>query len=285
MRFFIRSKGFKIFVASFSILLVLVIVISIFSRVSSPISSFVGAITTPVQKAFSSVSEWFSGISASMDENEELLAEIERLKNENAELTEKIVGFEQTEAQNKHYEQYLGIKEKNPEMLFQSANVSARDSTDPYFGFTINVGLRDGVALHDPVITNAGLVGYISEIAPTYAKVTTVLSPELKAGGKDSRTQDVGIISGRADFAVDNNCYFYNLRRDCSVAVGDYIVTAGGSVFPKGLIIGQVSDIKQQSKDSSLYAVVKSDIEFSRIQDVMVITYFSGQGRIGSEGE
>ncbi len=283
MRFFIRSRGFKIFVASLSAVIVLVVVISVFSRVSSPISSFFGAVTTPVQKAFSAVSGWLGGISDSMKDNDELLAEIERLKTENAELNEKLVGLEETEAQNKKYEQYLGIKEKNPEMLFQTASVSSRDSADPYYGFTINVGLRDGVSLHDPVITSAGLVGYISEIAPTYAKVTTVMSPELKAGGKDSRTQDEGIISGRADYAVDNKCYFYNLRRDCSVAVGDYIITAGGSVFPKGLIIGKVDDIKQQGKDSSLYAIVSSDIDFSKLQDVMVITYFSGQGHIGPD--
>lgn len=285
MRFFLRSRGFKIFIASLSCLIILVTVVSIFSRVSSPISSFVGMITTPVQKVFSSVSGWFDNLSASMDDNQELLAEIERLKLENAELTEQIIDLEEIEAQNKHYEQFLGIKEKNPEMLFQSATVAARDNTDPYKGFTVNVGLIDGVELHDPVITEQGLVGYISEIAPTYSKVTTILSPELKAGGRDSRTSDEGIISGRADFAIDDKCYLYNLYRDCTVSVGDYIVTAGGSVFPKGLIVGKVSDIEQQSKDSSLYAVVDSQINFSEIKDVMVITYFSSQGYVGLEGE
>ena len=283
MRFFLRSRNFKIFVASLSVVLVVAIVIAVFSRVSSPISSFVGAVTTPVQKAFSAVSDWFGGITDSMGDNQDLLAEIEALKAENAELSNKLVNMEELEAQNKNYEQYLGIKDKNHEMLFQSATVAARDSTDPYHGFTVNVGLIDGVALHDPVITDAGLIGYIGEVGPTYSKVVTVLSPELKFGGKDSRTEDDGIVSGRADLAIDNKCYIYNLRRDCAVAVDDYIITAGGSVFPKGLIIGKVSDIKQQSKDSSLYAEIKSGIEFDKLTDVMVITYFSGQGYVGPE--
>lgn len=285
MRFFFRSKNFKIFAASLSVLIVVVIVISLFSHVSSPISSFFGAIATPVQKAFSSVSDWFNGFTQSMDDNEALMEEIERLKSENAELTEKLTGYEEIESQNKQYEQYLGIKEKNPEMLFQSATIAAKDSTDPYKGFTLNVGQLDGVALHDPVITEAGLVGYISEIAPTYSKVTTVLSPDLKAGGKDSRTQDEGIISGRADLSIDDKCYLYNLQRDCTVSIGDYIVTAGGSVFPKGLVVGKVSDIRQQSKDSSLYAVIDSTVDFDELRDVMVITYFSGQGYVGPEQE
>ncbi len=285
MRFFFRSKNFKIFAASISVLIAVVIVISLFSKVSSPVSSFFGAIATPVQKAFTGISNWFDGITQSMDDNEELMNELEQLKLENAELANKLIDYEELEAENKNYEQYLGIKEKNPEMLFQSATVAARDNTDPYKGFTINVGLIDGVALHDPVITELGLIGYISEIAPTYSKVTTVLSPDLKAGGMDSRTTDEGIVSGRADFAVDDKCYLYNLQRDCSVSIGDYVVTAGGSVFPKGLIVGKVSDIKQQSKDSSLYAVVDSQIDFDKLKEVMVITYFSGQGYVGPSEE
>ena len=285
MRFFLRSKNFKIFVASLLALAVIVSVIAVFSRVSSPLSSFIGTITTPVQKVFSTVSDWFDSLSNSMDDNEKLMAEIESLKLENAELAQKVVGYEELEAQNKHYEQFLGIKEKNPEMLFQSATVAARDNTDPYKGFTVNVGFIDGIALHDPVITEAGLVGYISEIGPTYSKVTTVLSPRLKAGGKDSRTLDEGVISGSAELAVDNKCSIYNLRRDCAVSVGDYIVTEGGSIFPEGLIVGKVSDIKQQTKDTSLYAIIDSDIDFDRLREVMVITYYSGQGYVGPEGE
>ncbi len=281
MRFFFRSKSFKIFAVSLAVLIVAVSVIAVVSSVSSPISSLVGAITTPFQKAFHSASDWLDSKKQAMGDNRELMEEIDRLKSENAELAEKLTEFEGIDAENEHYEQFLGIKEKNPEMLFQTATVAARDNTDPYQGFTLNVGLVDGVALHDPVITEAGLVGYISEIAPTYSKVTTVLSPDLKAGGIDSRTTDEGVISGRADLAVDGSCYMYNLRRDSTVSVGDYVVTVGGSVFPKGLIVGKVADLKQQSKDSSLYAVIDSVIDFDSLRDVMVITYYSGQGYVG----
>ena len=104
MRFFLRSRNFKIFVASLSVVLVVAIVIAVFSRVSSPISSFVGAVTTPVQKAFSAVSDWFGGITDSMGDNQDLLAEIEALKAENAELSNKLVNMEELEAQNKNYE-------------------------------------------------------------------------------------------------------------------------------------------------------------------------------------
>ncbi len=285
MRFFFRSRGFKIMIFSIIAVLVVSVAISAFSRITSPISGIVGSVFSPVQKVFAAASNKINNFKASLGDTQELLDEIEQLKLENAQLDSKLTQYEQTLQENEFYEQFLGIKDKNPEMLFQSASVTARDVTDPYKGFTIDVGLLDGVALHDPVIAPTGLVGYISEVAPTFSKVTTVLSPKLHAGGLDNRTGDEGVISGRAELAVDGKCCFYNLQRDCAVSIGDYVVTAGGSIFPNGIIVGTVADIRQQSKDTSLYAVVQPDIDFSKLRSVMVITYYTGQGTVAPSEE
>ncbi len=285
MRFFLRSRKFKIFLSVLAALLVITIIVGAVSSVSSPISSFIGSVTTPVQKAFTSISNKISDIKVSMGDNRELMNEIDRLKKENAALTQQLIEFDETKQQNEFYEQFLGFKDNDPEMLFQHASVAAKDVTDPYKSFTINVGLMDGVAFRDPVITEQGLVGYVSEVAPTYSKVTTVLSPKFKAGGHDSRTADEGVVSGRADFAKDDKCYFYNLQRDCSLSIGDSVVTAGGGVFPKGLVVGTVSDIKQQNKGSSIYAVIDTAVDFDDIREVMVITYYTGQGLTDNSGE
>ena len=285
MRFFFRSKNFKIFIAVLATVLVVTVTVSILSNVSSPISSFIGTVTTPLQKALTAFSNSVDDFKTSVGDNEKLMEEINRLKEENAALADQLTGYEQVMRENEFYEQFLGIKDKHSDMLFQPASVSARDCTDPYKGFAIDAGILDGVALYDPVITQEGLVGYITEVAPTYSKVTTILSPALKAGGKDSRTADEGVISGRADLAAEGKCYFYNLQRDCTVSVGDYVVTAGGSVFPSGIIVGKVTDIKQQSKDTSLYAVVTPSIDFDTLKSVMVVTYYSGQGSVAPSGE
>ncbi len=280
MRFFFRSRAFKIMVFSVIMVIIVSVTVSVFSSISSPISGVLGSVFAPVQRAFTSVSNRIDDFKTSLGNNRDLMNEIEKLKAQNAELDAKLTQYEQTLQENALYEKYLGIKDKNPEMLFQSASVVARDNTDPYKSFTIDVGLLDGIALYDPVITPEGLVGYVSEIAPTYSKVTTILSPELHAGGRDNRTSDEGVISGSANLAIDGYCSFYNLQRDCTVSIGDYVVTAGGSIFPSGIIVGTVSDIRQQTKDSSLYAVVKSDVDFNNLRNVMVITYYSGQGLI-----
>ncbi len=285
MRFFFRSRGFKIMLFSVIAVVIISVAVAVFSSISSPFSSIFGSLISPVQRAFTAASDKFDDFKTSLGDNRSLMEQIEELKLENAELDAKLAEYEQTLQENAYYEEFLGIKDKNPEMLFQSADVTARDHTDPYKGFTINVGLLDGVALHDPVVTPQGVVGYISEVAPTYSKVTTILSPELHAGGRDNRSLDEGVVSGRADLAKNGLCTFYNLQRDCSVSIGDFIVTAGGSVFPAGLIIGKVTDIRQQTKDTSLYAVVESNVDFKNLRKVMVITYYSGQGFVAPSEE
>ena len=78
MRFFFKSRKFKIIVATVVALAVLTVSIGVISNLSSPISSLFGAISTPIQKAFSSVSSKIDKFKASLSDNNDLLAEIEK---------------------------------------------------------------------------------------------------------------------------------------------------------------------------------------------------------------
>ena len=125
-------------------------------------------------------------------------------------------------------------------------------------------------------------MGYISQVGLTTSKVTTILSPQIVAGANDSRTGDTGVISGTADFAAEKKLKFYNLTRDCQIAVGDTVITSGEGLFPDGLLIGTVETIKSDSNTSSLYSTVIPFVDFTDIRNVMVITDFEGQGALGS---
>ena len=176
--------------------------------------------------------------------------------------------------------QYLEIKENNPDFIFAPAAVISRDNSDPYGSFTINRGSLSDISVYDPVITDAGLVGYITEVGTITAKVTTILSPDLTLGALDSRTGDSGIISGRLRLAEDGMCRFGNLSRSCSVAIGDYIVTSGEGIFPEGLLVGSITSIGADEYNTSIYADITPFVELSEIRNVMVITDFEGQGGI-----
>ena len=83
------------------------------------------------------------------------------------------------------------------------------------------------------------LVGYVSEVGPSYAKVTTILSPDLNVGAVEIRTKDTGNITGSVETAAKGLTQLELLPKDTQVKAGDIVVTAGTSgFFPQDIIIG-----------------------------------------------
>ncbi|MDO4742944.1 MAG: rod shape-determining protein MreC [bacterium] len=285
MRFFFRSRQFKKILLIATIIVAFGIICGLIGLTSTPGSSVFGAVVRPFQNVFNSVSHGVSDFFTKLNEGDKLLDDVEVLKNENEELKNKLVNYEQALQENRFYKDFLELKENNTDFKFEDATVISRDTADIYGCFTIDAGLIDGVAVGDPVITSAGLVGYVTETAQSFSKVTTVLDPSINVAAIDSRTDDSGIVSGMPELAVDGKFRMYNLARSCSVTVGDYVITSGGGVFPSGLIIGTVNDIKADKMNTSLYAVVEPIVDIESIRDVMVITYFSGQGSTYSGGK
>lgn len=283
MRFFFRSKQFKKILSVFAVVLILAITLAVIGGTAAPTSNVFGAIFTPVQSAFNSavgaVKDFFTAVS----DGDELMQENQRLQDEVNRLTSEAIENQQALSENEFYKNYLEIKDNHPDFKFQPASVIANDKADIYKSFVINKGSLDSVALYDPVITDAGLVGYVTEVALSYSKVTTVLSSDIKVGAKDSRTSDIGIVAGGPEFSKTGCTQMYNLPRSSSVTVGDYVVTNGGGIFPAGLFIGTIEDVKAQQMDISVYAVIRPAVDFDDLNDVMVLTYFSGQGTASFE--
>ena len=177
MNEFFKSTKFKIL----ALLLALVFAFALRSAQTQTavpmMSQLAGAILTPIQRATAQISyamnefltETFAGARIA-EQNEQLVAE-------NADLRSKLVEYERIKIENEQLKNYLEIKERNPDFGFEPALVIARDSSDRFYSFTIDKGRSDGVAVDDPVITESGLVGIVSEVGITHSKVLTILEP------------------------------------------------------------------------------------------------------------
>lgn len=278
MRFFLRSKQFKKTLLIVVLILTAAITAGLIGGYMAPHAGIVGSVIAPFQRLGTAVSEAWINMTDNFKAAAKLNAEKEQLEKEIAALREQLVNFETAMTENEFYKDYLEIKELNPDFKFCPAKIISTDPSDVFGGFTVGVGSAHGVSLYDPVITDEGLVGFISQVGTTTSKVTTVLSPELTCGAYDSRTNDSGALSGNTEFAAQGNTRFFNLPRTCSVAVGDIIVTSGNGIFPDKVIVGTVSDIGNDPISSSLYATVTPAVDFEELRSVMVITEFAGQG-------
>ena len=245
------------------------------------VSSICGFITAPIQRVSAMVAGGFGSFSGEFEDIDAVRAENELLKKKVREMTQKTVDYDTLKQQNDEYRKLLELKNENKNYEFLPSTVIARDSSDYYSGFTIDKGSADGIALHDPVVTADGLVGYVTGLGVTSSKITTILSPGLEVGAVDKETRDGGTLFGEISSAKSGRTRLNYLARDCEVTVGDIVVTSGfGSIFPANLVIGEVSAINAESENISFYAEIIPAADVKNCTDVFVITEFEGQRSI-----
>lgn len=280
MRFFLRSRRFKIICATVAALLAVSIVVRIIGGTIAPHSSIIGAVVKPFRSAATAIGNKIEDINERLSTGEELIKKNNELQKQVDELSSQVVDYNDIKKQNEFLKDFLELKENNKDYKFEHATLISRDNEDIGYMFTINKGSVNGISEHDPVITSSGLVGYISETGPSYSKVTTVLSKDINIGCVDYRTSDVGIVTGNPETSAKGLSDFYNLPRNCSVALNDIIVTAGGGIFPEGLVVGTIDSLSSDENQTSITAKIKCAVDIAEVRDVMVITYFEGQGSI-----
>lgn len=279
------KKFIKNFLTRFLAVLSLVLVgVMIYSATTGGIASIPetlsGIFVTPVQSFFTGVSDGVSDFFGQFGDGEELQQENQKLKDEIAELRQKMVDYDELKEKNGWYSEILGLHEENPEYTFASGRVIGRDPADVYGNFTISAGSNSDISVNDPVVsTDGSLVGVVEEVGLTYAKVRTILDPATKVASQISRTGDMAYTAGSTvDMARSNRLRLTALERSSGASEGDYLVTSGiGGVYPSGLLIGSVNKIESATDGMTLKGDVELFAGIFDLKNVMVITYFSGQ--------
>ncbi|MFI3325037.1 MAG: rod shape-determining protein MreC [Clostridia bacterium] len=272
MKGFIKSNTFKI------LLMVIVICLSILllSQTAGSVSlaSVFGLVTNPMTDVTSTLSADELQKYDDMD-YDELIAYIVDLESENAQLTEQLVDYYNIKTENLQYQSMLNILDEYTNLELVASSVTAKDSTDPFDGFTIDVGYNDGVNLNDSVITEQGLVGIISEVDANYSKVTTILSEDVSVGACAKELGESGVIAGYAEGAINSYVKLNYLTVDTNIKQGDLITTSGTSeIFAEDLVIGTVISVNSSLEDVSFYAIVETNVDMENLTYVYVVTDF-----------
>ena len=276
---FFKSRKFKVLIALFIMLIALMLRASWTGGLSPAIEQVAGAVVAPFQKLSSTISDGVSGFFRRCARADEVAQENEALRSEINELRAQLVNYEEYKHENEELRKYLDIeyKEEHPDFEMTPAAVVARDPDSRFYSFTIDKGSLDGVAPYDPVVCADGLVGRVKEVGLTYSKVITILDVEIDVGAYDARTRDIGIVNGSVALAADGRCIMNYLPRESGAAQGDLVVTSGGNLYPKGLVIGKIARLDNAPGNISLYAEIEPTADIRNLTDVMVITSFNGQ--------
>lgn len=277
---YFHSGSFKLLIAVVFILFGIMLYSS--GANGSIFSDVLGFISAPMQRVSSVVTNNAAVAAQSVTRsNDELSAENAALKKQIEELNKKLVNYYTYQQENAQLKKFLELKNENPDFKPVSAAVIGRDPNDLFSNFQIDKGTYSGVKINDPVITDGGVVGWISSVSPSYSRVTTILSPDTQISAIDKVNRDSGVISSSIKLADRGVVKLGYLTADTTVKEGDLIVTNGlGGVYPRDLPIGTVTKVANEEYDVSLYAEVKPFADVKTVRDVMVITSFRGQGQV-----
>lgn len=279
MKNFIKSKGFRVLLAIVIVLLAGIVVAASVSSNTSPVTSVTGVVFSPLSKAASYISEKFNTLKGGFISSSSYMDRVAELEKQVADYQSKLVDYEKLQKQVEAYEKFLEIKEKNPDYQFVSGTVIGRDAADMFCSFVLNCGSNDGVEVNDPVISGEYLIGIVSEVSPTTSVVLSVYDPKVSAAAYEIRTGELGYTDTTVKLGLDGTVKFAGLTKDTAVAEGGIVCTSGvGGIFPRGLIIGSVTNVQQEEGDIAYYAQVKPEIDISEVQDAFVITGFEGKG-------
>lgn len=277
IRFF-KSTAFKIF----AVIAAALTAGSIFALAtrsgSSPLTSAVSFVFSPITRLSSYVAAEFENLPVSFRSSSALAARVEELEKQVDSLTEQLVDYEQAKNKNKFYQEFLGLKEEHSDYQFAEAAVIGRDAADSLGNFTLNKGSLSGISVNDPVVYGEYLVGVVESVAPNQCTVSTILNPKVNVSAYEVRTRDLGFVNSSVELAREGYCFMPGLSSSTAVTAGGIVCTSGvGGIFPRDLIIGTIVDVVDGTVDISASAIIQPSVDFSEITDVLIITAFDGQ--------
>ncbi|MEN0587655.1 rod shape-determining protein MreC [Kurthia gibsonii] len=200
------------------------------------------------------------------DENKRLKSRLEEFGTLQAEVNE-------LEVENKKLQKLLDKKTDLRIYDPIQANVIARNPDQWEEKLILNEGSSNGVKNNMAVLTSEGLVGKVVQTTPYTSEVELLstnntnyrVSATVSSKGKEAR----GLIEGYD--AKRGELMLKRIDSKLKIKKGDKVTTSGlGGIFPKGILIGEVTKVTTDDFGLTKLAYVKPAADFQMIDHVVI---------------
>lgn len=135
---------------------------------------------------------------------------------------------------------------------------------------TIDKGSADGIKKDMGVVSGNGVVGIVYLVSKHYAIILPVLNSESNVSCKIEGRGYFGYLHWNGGYS--SMAYVDDVPRHAHFKIGDYVVTSGySSVFPPGIMVGQVRYVFNSPDGISYRLKVKLATDFGNLRNVCVI--------------
>jgi len=117
---------------------------------------------------------------------------------------------------------------------------------------------------------NFAVTGIITDISGDYAVVMSLLHTDSKLSASLKKSGEAGTLLW--DGRQPNFIILKNIPKGTPVSKGDTVISSGlSTTFPRGLLVGRVNEIYEESGTSNLNIKVKTGVNFYNLEYVYVI--------------
>lgn len=201
----------------------------------------------------------------------DLIQRNSELENEVANLQSQIIQLQEQLSEADILYALLDYARSRPADEYLAAAVIGRD-TSPFLQYIIiDHGSDDGVRYGMPVVTQQGLVGRISAVTASAARVQLVSDVDSTINVTLQSQNEDAIIEG----SITGDVTLEMVDQSVNVIDGEILLTSGlGGNYPSDIIVGQVYDIRKTENELFQSAYVQPVVDFSSLRAVLVITNF-----------
>jgi rod shape-determining protein MreC len=217
-----------------------------FLTVVSPLQDGANKALKPVRDLF----DWFGNALHAKSQLAQSVKQVDKLRRE--------LVADQAEKRTEHqllaiyHLDQLGVSDYRPvtaEVVYDAPNAW-------YSTVTIDKGESAGVRVNDPVIDGEGLVGKVAQVASDGALVDLITDSSMGVMARIGRSPATGLLQPKVGEPGELQLLYLPAGQ---TNVGEYVVTAGTvapppyeSLYPPGLLIGQVSAVNEESAYESV---------------------------------
>ncbi len=241
-----------------------------------PIEDLALRFVVPVQGKLASLANNISDLTQTTQDIRELRRRNEELHSLADSLMIENVRLKEVESENETLRRLLNFTQANPIHSYKAAEVKGRvigrDPSNFLSYLIIDSGSQQGIEKGMPVVTERGLVGRITDVGSNWAKVMLIIDPSSSVNALIQTSRATGVVEGQ----VGGSLVMKYIPQGETVNVNDIVLTSGlGGNFPKKLIIGQVTAVRQRDVEMFQQAYIRPTVDFNNLEIVLVITNFS----------
>lgn len=267
----------KILIRILKIMLAVMVFVSIaLTSTSSRSRLWVEDIINSIISVPQNIKNYYNYVSSS---NQNLSYDIDELRLKNKELTnriseleDKMVDYNLILQESKEYQSLKQTSKtyKNYDIVIANIIYKTQNNWDDLY--VIDKGSNDGIKQDMTVITNEGLVGYVSQVGTYSSKVTSILDASSSFSAVASKTREQVIAKGDLSLKDENKITVTDIPLKVIYKSGDVFETSGmGNKYPKGITIGVVSEFVSKENPLENQAVIDVAVDFDRLERVAVI--------------